>query len=265
LFSFFFSSNKVRQVTGEGFRGGSLSGSFPFLTNSLPAPEMRGQKTRKNQFPGKMWRIMEAGQGCTTEEVAMADPDSFADLVRRLRGGDEQAAEQLVRQYEAAIRLEVRCRLGDPRLRRVFDSMDVCQAVLGSFFVRAAAGQFELDRPEQLLQLLKGMARKKVAFQARMQRAGRRDVRRIEGAVQDGWDGIGAEATPSRVVAGKDLLAEVRRRLSEEERDLADRRGQGREWADIAAELGGTPGGRRKQLTRALDRVALELGLDEGS
>jgi RNA polymerase sigma-70 factor (ECF subfamily) len=194
----------------------------------------------------------------------MAEPNSFADLIRRLRGGDEQAAEQLVRQYEAAIRLEVRCRLSDPRLRRVFDSMDVCQAVLGSFFIRAAAGQYELDKPEQLLHLLKGMARKKVAFQARMQRAGRRDVRRVEGVVEDGWDGAGAEATPSRVVAGKDLLAEVRRRLSDEERELADRRGLGQEWAEIAAERGGTPGARRKQLTRALDRIALELGLDEG-
>ena len=44
---------------------------------------------------------------------------------------------------------------------------------------------------------------------------------------------------------------------------MADLRGQGRTWAEVAAELGGTPDGRRKQLTRALDRVARELGLDE--
>jgi hypothetical protein len=40
-------------------------------------------------------------------------------------------------------------------------------------------------------------------------------------------------------------------------------RGQGWEWPDIAAQVGGTPSGRRKQLTRAINRVARELGLDE--
>jgi RNA polymerase sigma-70 factor (ECF subfamily) len=197
----------------------------------------------------------------------MSEPDTFRDLIRRVRGGDNRAAEELVRQYEKVIRLEVRCRLSDPRLRRVFDSMDVCQAVLGSFFVRAAAGQYDLERPEQLVHLLKAMARRKLAFQARLQRAARRDVRRVEAPEHDGWDGAGPDPTPSRVVVGKDLLEQVQRRLTVEERQLAERRAQGREWADIAAELGGTPAARRKQLSRAMDRVAQELGLetrDEG-
>jgi hypothetical protein len=59
----------------------------------------------------------------------------------------------------------------------------------------------------------------------------------------------------------------LRKRLSEEERHLADLRGQGRDWAAIAAELGGTPEGRRKQLRRAIERVERELGLaaDDGT
>ena len=40
-------------------------------------------------------------------------------------------------------------------------------------------------------------------------------------------------------------------------------RAQGYEWAEIAARLGGTPQARRKQLTRAADRVTLELRLEE--
>jgi RNA polymerase sigma-70 factor (ECF subfamily) len=192
----------------------------------------------------------------------VSDQDSFSGLVQRLRAGDASAAEQLVRQYEAVIRLEVRSHLGDRRLRRAFDSMDVCQAVLGSFFVRVAAGQFELDRPEHLLRLLKGMAQKKLLHQVRRERAARRDVRRIEPVEGADWGSPGAEPTPSRVVAGRDLLDAVRLRLTPEERELADRRAQGQDWNVIAAELGGTPSGRRKQLGRALDRVAEELGLD---
>jgi RNA polymerase sigma-70 factor (ECF subfamily) len=193
----------------------------------------------------------------------MSDHDSFSDLVRRLRAGEAAAAEELVRQYEAVIRLEVRSHLSDRRLRRAFDSMDVCQAVLGSFFVRAAAGQFELERPDHLLRLLKGMARKKLLHQVRHERAARRDVRRLEPVERENWDGPGAQATPSRVLAGRELLEQVRGRLNADERALVDRRGLGKEWGEIAAELGGTPEARRKQLARALDRVAQELGLDD--
>jgi hypothetical protein len=51
--------------------------------------------------------------------------------------------------------------------------------------------------------------------------------------------------------------------LSDEERQLADLRGQNYEWAEIAERVGGTAQGRRKQLARALDRVAKDLGLEE--
>ena len=42
-------------------------------------------------------------------------------------------------------------RLADARLGNLLDSMDICQSVLTSFFVRAAAGQYDLETPEQLL------------------------------------------------------------------------------------------------------------------
>jgi RNA polymerase sigma-70 factor (ECF subfamily) len=193
----------------------------------------------------------------------MADQEAFADLVRKVRAGDAAAAEELVRRYEAVVRLEVRCRLTDQRLRRVFDSLDICQAVLGSFFVRAASGQYELDQPAQLRGLLREMARRKLAFEVRRQRAGRRDVRRQEAAEHSGWEGAAAQPTPSRVAVGRDLLDAVRGRLDSEERRLADLRALGREWGDIAAEIGGTPGALRKQLARALDRVARDLQIDE--
>ena len=103
----------------------------------------------------------------------MADDVPFSDLVRRVRAGDGAAAAELVRRYEPALRVAVRVRLTDPALRRVLDSMDVCQSVLANFFVRAVAGQFDLDRPEQLLALLAAMARNKVTNLALKERAAR--------------------------------------------------------------------------------------------
>src|SRR5260221_12927944 len=104
----------------------------------------------------------------------MPDERSFAELMSQVRAGDGQAAREIVLQYEKEIRREVRLRLSDLRMRRVFDSMDICQSVLASFFLRAASGQYEVEQPEQLLKLLVGMARNKLAFHVRKQRAQRR-------------------------------------------------------------------------------------------
>jgi hypothetical protein len=192
----------------------------------------------------------------------MPEESAFRDLIRRVRAGDESAAAELVRLYEPAIRRAARVRLVDSRLRRIFDSMDVCQSVLKSFFVRAALGQYDLDRHEQLLGLLVNMTRKKLVDQAREQGAARRDYRRLQAGSRDLRERPAAGTSPSRQVAGEELLREFRKRLSDEERQLADQRALDRDWAQIAAERGGSPDALRKKLTRALDRVAQELGLD---
>ncbi len=69
---------------------------------------------------------------------------SFAEFIRRVRAGDERAAMDLVERYEPSIRRAVRVRLRDPRLRRLIESVDMCQSVFGSFFVRTALGQYDL-------------------------------------------------------------------------------------------------------------------------
>lgn len=149
----------------------------------------------------------------------------FSDFLKRIRAGDSQAAEELVRKYESLIRRQVRLNL-DSRLNNVFDSMDVCQSVLKSFFVRTAAGQYDLDDPEELVRLLVRMARNKLASAARNEHRQKRDQRRTA-AGDDALAGIaGDTATPSQVVEARDLLAGTRRRLTPEERLLADLRGQ---------------------------------------
>jgi RNA polymerase sigma-70 factor (ECF subfamily) len=207
------------------------------------------------------WYKIEDGPSYSSGARSIMTEASFTDLMTRVRAGDEQAATDLVRRYEPEIRREVRFLLRDPFLRRSFDSMDICQSVMGSFFLRAALGEYDLGRPEDLVRLLISMTRNKVVDATRRQRAQRRDHRRATSL-----DAVDVEArtpTPSAVVEGRELLALFRDRLSEEERQLADLRAQGREWADIAREVGGSADARRKQLTRAIARVSRELGLDE--
>jgi RNA polymerase sigma factor (sigma-70 family) len=193
----------------------------------------------------------------------MSESAAFDSFIRRIRAGDDQAARELVERYEPVIRREVRMRLKDPRLHSQFDWTDVCQSVLASFFLRAASGQFQLEEPGQLMKLLVVMTRNKLANQARRHRAGRRDCRRLESCDPADLEGRAIpQPSPSRLVAGRELLEDFRRRLSEEERALVDLRAQGCEWPEIAARLGGTAQSRRKQFTRAIDRVEQQL---EGS
>jgi RNA polymerase sigma-70 factor (ECF subfamily) len=189
-------------------------------------------------------------------------PTSFAEWMKRVRAGDEEAAAELVRQYEQAIRVAVKVRLTDPRVRKLIDSSDVCQSVMASFFVRAAAGQFDLDDPQQLVALLVKMARNKLNMQVRRNRAQRRDVGRDEAVSESAPPVADRQPGPEQHAAGRELLDLLLTRLDAPERELAQRRALGQGWNDIARDLGGTPQGHRMRLARAIDRLAPELGLD---
>jgi DNA-directed RNA polymerase specialized sigma24 family protein len=73
----------------------------------------------------------------------MSKGATFRDLIRRVRSGDATAWDELVRNYEPAIRRTVGARLRNSRLRRLLDATDICQAVLLSFYVRVSLGRYD--------------------------------------------------------------------------------------------------------------------------
>jgi RNA polymerase sigma-70 factor (ECF subfamily) len=193
------------------------------------------------------------------------DDSQFQELMRRVRARDEEAAGLLMRRYESAIRRVVRIHLRDSRLRRVLDSMDICQSVLATFFVRTALGEYELETPEQLLHLLASITRHKLTNQANKLLSQKRDLRRNASLPDRDDSTVDPASDPSEQASAKEILEKIRTRLDEDERYLAEQRALGRGWKEIADEVGGTDVACRKKLTRALDRVMSELGLDEHS
>lgn len=193
----------------------------------------------------------------------MPDDADIADLIARIRAGDQQAAAELVQRYEPLIRRIVRVKLTDKNLQRSFESMDVCQSVLRSFFVRAAVGEYELSDASQLVNLLAAMARNKLASTVRREYQQKRDRRRVihtsDSQQIDHPDR--QQETPSMIVAGQELLARARSLLRDEERQMAELRAAGLPWEEIAAQLGGTAQARRVQFSRAMERITTELEL----
>src|SRR5262249_19073753 len=150
-----------------------------------------------------------------------------------------------------------------PRLRRLCDSMDICQAVLGKFFVQAALGQFELNSADDLVRLLSTMTRNELLREQRRQFAARPDQRRHAAGQATSEEVHSPGPTASQEVSAAELFEQVQRRLSPDEKRLAEWRQEGRDWNGIAAELGGQPDALRKKLSRAISRVMQELGLEE--
>ena len=225
-----------------------------------------GYNTRGGSHPARILRV------CSERNLMVADPssdglsplepDEFGELVRRLRTGDAAAAEQLVRQYEAIIRLEVRSHLGDRRLPAPLTRWTCARRCwAASSCVRPPASTTS-SGPRTSCDCSRGWPATSCCT-----RCGRNSRGAAMFAVWSPCPTRASVRARSRLPAGWWRGAISWRpcaaRLSPEERQLADRRAQGQEWGPIAAELGGTPSGRRKQLGRALDRVAQELGLDD--
>jgi RNA polymerase sigma-70 factor (ECF subfamily) len=190
----------------------------------------------------------------------MNDSPTFLELIQLVREGDEQAAGELVRQYEPELRRFVRYRLSDRSLRKLLDSIDVTQSVFAKFFFQLEQGRFDLDNPRQLINLLTTMASNRLCDHYRnTQRLKRNPVeaagqRCPEESVPDG------APDPVDAIMSRELVDVFRARLDQAEQELLDRRMDGCGWKEIADLQGESPEALRKRLTRAIDRAATELG-----
>jgi RNA polymerase sigma-70 factor (ECF subfamily) len=191
----------------------------------------------------------------------MTEDHGFDELLRRVREGDERATAEMVRRYEPEVRRFIRYRLTSGHLRRFLDSLDVCQSVFANFFLRLTEGQFELKNPEQVQRLLRVMAGNRLLDHHRRQTAARRACDAVP--LGETADLPGDADDPTRTVEARDLVEALRARLSAEERRILDVWMQGEDWPEVARQLGSTADAVRKRFTRAIDRVARDMGWED--
>jgi RNA polymerase sigma factor (sigma-70 family) len=185
--------------------------------------------------------------------------NQFAEFIQRIRNQDESAARELIQEYEHELRTFARVRLNDPRLRRVLDSMDICQSILANFFARAADGQFDLESPQDLMNLLVRMVENKVHDKARAQKRQKRNMQRLDSRSIEDVDLAGSDETPSAIVSSRELLEKIRERMPPELLQIADMRRDGQNWKTISESLGEPAETLRKRFERAISRLIMDL------
>lgn len=189
----------------------------------------------------------------------MLSDTEFSELMHRIRRGDQEAARELVETYEPEIRRAARLRMTDVRMRRLVDSVDICQSVFGRFFSGADSGQPpDIQTPQQLMAFLTKMTRNRVIDEHRRNTAQKRAKSAMTPAEQS-VELIDQSPGPKTLTELKDELDKIRAKLTPEELQLLDQRNGGASWEEVAETSGQTPECVRKQLERALGRVRNQL------
>jgi RNA polymerase sigma factor (sigma-70 family) len=187
---------------------------------------------------------------------------NFAILIDRVRRGDQDAAVELIRKYEVVIRVTVRSRLKDTRIRSIVETMDIVQSVFAGFFNGTAKNQFDLQQPDDLVRLLVTMTKNKVASQYRLHHADKRNIDQRKDLGEGSLDDIGRENSPEKIVEARELWSAVHEQMTLHQRAIAEARIQGKSWQEVAEEVGGTAESCRKVLSRAVKEIMPKLGLE---
>jgi len=179
--------------------------------------------------------------------------NDFKTFLQALRAGDPQAAEELVRRHEADIRNAVRRRLADPRVGRLFESVDICQSIMAHFLEVARDGLPDFASPEDLRRYLLQMAFNNLRTKARHERP-------HQGDIPPPLEPAAADPSPSEVLIRDELVEAIRARLTPHDFRIFELRAAGHSWPEVADMIGGSPAALRMRHARAVAKL-MEEGL----
>jgi RNA polymerase sigma factor (sigma-70 family) len=190
----------------------------------------------------------------------LEQPEDFGLLIKRLREGSEDAAQELFKLYGHHVRRVVRRKLHQ-KLRSKFDSEDFTQAVWASFFA-AEPRQLGFDRPEALVAFLAVLAKNKVIDMMRQRRTKKYDVSRERPL--GGGDSTrfpeeppARQDTPSQIAIGKEQWDRLLQGQPPHYRRILEMLRDGHTYAEVAQQVGIN----EKTVQRLVRKLAPEIGL----
>ncbi len=185
--------------------------------------------------------------------------DEFARLLA-LAKRDKEALEQLIRLYEADLRIVARVKLGTA-LRPYLDSMDMVQSVHKDLIRQLHNEEFVVASAERLKSLVVRILHRKIAHkwrhhrrQMRLERghSGRQSIQELLQSLCD------SGSDPRRSAERRDLLSRIYRELEELDRRLIELRLDGYSTKEAAELMNQKPEHLRMRLSRLRKRLENE-------
>jgi RNA polymerase sigma factor (sigma-70 family) len=188
----------------------------------------------------------------------LVDTTDFAELVDRVKAGDDLAMAQLMKQYVGALQRTARALIGR-NLQSSLDSDDLVQSVQMVMWVGLRTGKFSLPTPEQWLALAKVLLKRKVARHCRSIQPQANAT--LDGALIDTVTDVAIFAPPVEDDPGAkaefdDLVENFLSRLDGVDRELVRLRFEGYSTAEVARRLNLDAGVLRVRLGRLRKRFA---------
>jgi RNA polymerase sigma-70 factor (ECF subfamily) len=172
----------------------------------------------------------------------ISDP-SFADLMARLRAGDEDAAARVFERFARRLIALARRRL-DQLLRQKIDPEDILQSVFKSFFRRHADGRLDLKDWDSLWTMLAVITVRKCGHKIEQLHTQRRDVRKERStsgeASASAWEALARDPTPLEAAVLSETVERLMHGLEERDRQILQLRLQEYTIPEISARVGRT-------------------------
>jgi RNA polymerase sigma-70 factor (ECF subfamily) len=173
----------------------------------------------------------------------MADDPSFAELMARLRAGDQAAAAVVFHRFARQLIDLARLHL-DTQIRQKVDPEDVTQSVYKSFFLRHAEGQYRLANWDSLWGLLTVITLRKCGrWQEHFHTQGRDvdaevSLRPAGDGSGGGWEALAREPSPAEAAMLTETVEKLLGDLEGRDREIVALGLQGYSKAEISDRLG---------------------------
>jgi RNA polymerase sigma-70 factor (ECF subfamily) len=181
--------------------------------------------------------IPDLEQTGTPDDTPSPAGTSDGSLLRRFRGGQDDASTELYLRYAKRLHALVAAQSSKDLARRV-DAEEIVQSVFRTFFRRAAQGHYSVPAGEEIWKLLLVIALNKVRTAGAYHRAAKRDMRQTTGgeafeyAMETEQDRDEGALTVLRMV-----IDELLHGMPAANRQLIELRIEGYEVAEIAEKV----------------------------
>jgi DNA-directed RNA polymerase specialized sigma24 family protein len=163
--------------------------------------------------------------------------EDFQLLLDRLKSGDVQAAEELVKKYGPHVVRAIQRRARSNKMRILYSTEDCMQSVWGSIFGDREK-MAKIQSPEHMVRYLARVAYNKLIDQDRHQRAQRNDIYRecpLPGEdTQDRFGLVDGDPSPSHKALVEDEWEHQTRGLSSAKKTILDLHRKGHTSEEIA-------------------------------